>query len=289
MKYSISEILYYFFHRLPAIIKGKYLYHNLVKVHWGRGLNNFGDCLSPDILRYYGLTPVYVPDDKNSDVLLAGTILQWIDETFEGCIIGTGGLARHSFNKAKILAVRGKLTHEHFLCFRDIGHVAYGDPGLLMSLVYPQEIEKIYELGIVPHFVDWDTECMKIWREKFRMNDNVIFISPIGNPKDVIEKIKSCHNIVSSSLHGLIIADAFHIPNMRFVNRQTMCEGHDYKYDDYYSSLDIDSTFIEVDGREDYSTLLNSTTLKPVNRIATLQNELNDIMCKFASQMKFYK
>lgn len=288
MKYSISEIIYYFFYRLPAIIRGKYICRNLVKVHWGRGLNNFGDCLSPDILRYYGLTPVYVPDDKMSDVLLAGTILQWVDETFEGCIIGTGGLVRHSFKNANVLAVRGKLTHKHFLNFRNVGNVRYGDPGLLMSLVYPEEVEKKYDLGIIPHFVDWDTDCMNRWRAKFRKNPNVIFISPIGKPKDVIKKIKSCRNIVSSSLHGLIIADAFQIPNMRFVNRQTMCEGHDYKYDDYYSSLDIDSAFIEVDGEEDYNTLLNSTTLKPISKIECLQKDLNEVMCEFASLMRQY-
>ncbi len=59
----------------------------------GRGLNNFGDCLQPDILKHYGFTPVYVPQRK-SDVVLAGSILQWIPSDYKGIIIGTGGDAK---------------------------------------------------------------------------------------------------------------------------------------------------------------------------------------------------
>lgn len=286
MKYTISEVVYYLSHRLPAMIKGKYLYHNLVRVHWGRGMNNFGDCLSPDILKYYGLTPVFVSNDADADILLAGTILQWVDESFSGFIVGTGGLVRHSFKNATICAVRGPLTYKHLLSYRDVDAVSYGDPGLLMSFVYPEKVERKYDLGIIPHFVDWNTDCVNNWRNMFKDYKNVIFISPIGKPKDVIKKIKSCHHIVSSSLHGLIIADAFHIPNMRFVNRQTMSVGHDYKYDDYYSSLEIDSTFLEVNGKESLEVLLKSTTLKPISKVEQLQQNLHKIMCDFASTKK---
>ena len=48
----LIELGFYFFCTLPRIIWGK-LHGNLVRVHWGRHLNNFGDCLTPDILKYY--------------------------------------------------------------------------------------------------------------------------------------------------------------------------------------------------------------------------------------------
>lgn len=190
MKYSIKELVYYFICRLPATIKGRYIMHNIVKVHWGRGLNNFGDCLSPDILKYYGLTPVYVPNNRDADVLLAGTILQDVDESFKGYIIGTGGLVRHSFKNATISAVRGKLTYNHLLNYCNLKNISYGDPGLLMSYIYPDEVKKKYDLGIIPHFVDWDTECTDAWRNSFQKFRNVLFISPIGSPKDIIKKLK---------------------------------------------------------------------------------------------------
>ena len=78
MKYHYSELLYFFANRLPKLIYGKYFARNLIKVHWGRGLNNFGDCLQPSILKHYGLTPVYVPSMKQADVILAGSILQLV-------------------------------------------------------------------------------------------------------------------------------------------------------------------------------------------------------------------
>ena len=291
-RYSIKEILYYLFYRLPSIIKGKYLYHNLVKVHWGRGLNNFGDCLSPDILKHYGLTPVYVPNQMDADIILAGSILQWVNPKYKGIIIGTGGDdVQYSFNSASVLAVRGKLTHNNFRTHNDYKSVVYGDPGLLMSYVYPNIVEKKYDLGIVPHFVDWNTDCIKNLRRRFKDNPHVVFISPIGSPKYVIEQIKKCRHIISSSLHGLIIADAFHIANMRFVNRETMpTYFYDYKFDDYYSSLNIESETIDINTyiEEDdiLSLLINSTTLKDVDKIESLKKTLNELMILVSKTFK---
>jgi len=88
IQFNIKEILYYLFVKLPGIIRGK-ISGNLIYVHWGKGLGNFGDCLSPEILRYYGFTPVYA-QYINSDIILAGTVLQEIPKQFKGIILGAG-------------------------------------------------------------------------------------------------------------------------------------------------------------------------------------------------------
>lgn len=77
----LIELGFYFFCTLPRIIWGK-LHGNLVRVHWGRHLNNFGDCLTPDILKYYGMTPAYISSNEEADIILAGTILQWVKPSF---------------------------------------------------------------------------------------------------------------------------------------------------------------------------------------------------------------
>ena len=285
---SIKEILYYIFYRLPAITKGKFISHNLVKVHWGRGLNNFGDCLSPDILKYYGLTPVYVSNQLDADIVLAGSILQWIDSNYTGFIVGTGGDdVMYSFPNAKIVAVRGKLTHRNFVGHQDYESIIYGDPGLLMTYVYPEEVKQEYDLGIIPHFVDLNTEKVNRWRKTFD-NENVLFISPLGNPKEIIKKIKSCKCIVSSSLHGLIIADAFHIPNIRFVDRKTMPTAfYDYKFEDYYSSLDLDDVpCISITGDETLEELITTTTIKNVEKVEELKMRINSLMLEVVGQFK---
>lgn len=282
MKYSLTELLYLMAVRIPTTIIGKYFRHNLVKVHWGRSLNNFGDCLQPDILRHYGLTPVFV-QQKASDLVLAGSILQCLPKNYSGLIIGTGGDDyKYDFPKAKVLAVRGKKTLHNFEIQSDI---LLGDPGLLMPLVFKFFKSHKYRLGIIPHFVDAETEPIRKWRSKF--GADVLFINVLRKPKEVIEDIVSCDFIASSSLHGLIIADAYHIANVRFVNRETMpTYFYDYKFDDYYSSLGIKDEYIEITGEENELDLIKSATLKPIEKIEELKNGLNNLMVRVSRQFR---
>ncbi len=283
---KIKEIIYLLLVRIPMYLWGKYIRKNVVLVHWGRGLNNFGDCLSPDILKHYGLTPVFVPQ-KKSDIVLAGSILQWIPSDFSGYIVGTGGDDKqYNFPNATILAVRGKLTLKNIQNKKS--NIKLGDPGLLMSYVYPNKIKKKYRLGIIQHFVDSDTEVIRLWKKHF--GKDVLFIDVLQSPSKVINEIKQCAAIASSSLHGLIIADAFHIPNVRFVDRKTMpTYFYDYKFDDYYSSLSVSNSLIEVDGSETVDFLIDSTTQKPIEKITKLQESLNSIMLELSTKLKHNK
>lgn len=286
MKLSIKEICYFLFVRLPNIIIGKYIKKNLVYVHWGRGLNNFGDCLQPDILRHYGLTPVYVPDSRRADIILAGSILQWLSPEYDGYIVGTGGDKMiYSFPNAKVLAVRGKLTLNNFK-HNNGCDIKLGDPGLLMPFVYPKKLTYKYKLGIIPHFVDTNEKFIRMWKNNWQ-KENIIFINVLQAPHKVIEQIKQCQCIISSSLHGLIIADAYNLPNVRIVNRNTMPSVfYDYKFDDYYSALNCESIYVEVSGNETIDEMINYTTLKPIERVKKIQCDLNEIMLDFARLFK---
>lgn len=284
-KYAIKELIYSVVVRLPNYIIGKYIKRNLILVHWGRGLNNFGDCLSPEILRHYGLTPVYVSSLNKSKIILAGSILQWVDISYNGVIIGTGGdKMKYDFPNATIYAVRGELTLLNFPEEKR-SKIALGDPGLLMPLVYPEPIKKKYRLGIIPHFVDNEEEFILLWKDKFGNEAEIINV--LDSPKSVIRKIKQCEHIVSSSLHGLIIADAYHIPTLRFVNRRTM-PGHfyDYKFEDYASSLNCMYNVIEPTGKESLEELISLTTLKPVQVIQNLQKNLDNIIMQVSKKLR---
>lgn len=285
MNYSIKETIYYIVVRLPHIIIGRFISKNLIYAHWGRGLHNFGDCLSPYILKFYGLTPVYVPNMFRADIILAGSILQWLPRSYGGYIVGTGGDSQHyCFPNAKILAVRGKLTLANLGIF-DSSYIKLGDPGLLMAYVYPQQVKARYKLGVVPHFVDANEDFMKSWKSRF--GSEVLFIDVLQSPYKVIQQIKQCQHIVSSSLHGLIIADAFHIPNMRIVSRKTMPTAfYDYKFGDYYSSLNCESKSLEVTGNESLDFLIESTTLKPIDIIENLKRDLHKIMLEVCNSFK---
>jgi len=55
--------------------------------------------------------------------------------------------------------------------------------------------------------------------------------------EEVIKQIQKCDYILSSSMHGLIVADSFLIPNSRLLLSKGIIS--DFKFDDYYSAFGI--------------------------------------------------
>jgi len=56
------------------------------------------------------------------------------------------------------------------------------------------------------------------------------------NVQKFIDSINECENVLSSSLHGMIIADAFRIPSAR-VSFSDKIVGGDFKFHDYCLSV----------------------------------------------------
>ena len=50
-----------------------------------------------------------------------------------------------------------------------------------------------------------------------KYNDDAIFIDIEGDINSVINQVCRCEYVISSSLHGLICADAYEIPSVRVV------------------------------------------------------------------------
>jgi pyruvyltransferase len=111
------------------------------------------------------------------------------------------------------------------------GNFALGDPGLLADeLVIVNE--KKYNLGLVPHWSDYQLEK----DPRFLKYDPVI-IRFNSDPLEVIRAIGACKKIVSSSLHGLILADAFNIPRRFEATASWGKEGGTFKVRDHNASL----------------------------------------------------
>jgi hypothetical protein len=70
-------------------------------------------------------------------------------------------------------------------------------------------------------------------------HNNVTVISPHNQWEDAVSQLQMCDYIMSSSLHGLIIADALAIPNMWFQipGEDTERLEGDFKYQDYYAGF----------------------------------------------------
>lgn len=193
---------------------------------------NFGDEITPYIMKsIWGLNTVWA-GVNDAALAGAGSILNILEDKRkkDGLNVwGSGYIEEGKKNHNQNLifhAVRGPRTLS-----RINTKVAQGDPGILASLVFSGAKEKKYKVGVVPHYVDVDNKALSVIKE----NPNYLIIDVLQPPDKVAFDISSCHYVISSSLHGLIFADSFGIPN----NRMRLSDkviGGDYKFNDYYES-----------------------------------------------------
>lgn len=202
-----------------------------VTAFWWNLVTNWGDRLSPLLLqRFAHVDAVWAPANE-AEVVCVGSILgNLVKPTFTGIILGSGKLFEEGIVPplAHILALRGPLTA------RGIdGTFALGDPGLLADELVTVN-EKIHNLGIVPHWSDHRLEK----DPRFLKYDPVIIRSG-GDPLTVIRTIGACKKVISSSLHGLILADAFNVPRRFEATASWSREGGDFKVRDHNAALDL--------------------------------------------------
>lgn len=162
-------------------------------------------------------------------------------------IWGTGFLAPKPvanpvvIRKCKVFAVRGKLTHQVLQQYGIVSpsdRIIYGDPGLLYRYLLSTLPKKKYNLGVVPHENDYLIgEYICAQYEKIGMRVKFIDVHS-KDPLDVVRDIAACEQVISSSLHGCVVADSIGIPNrmmlLSYFGR--LREDHLFKYKDYYSS-----------------------------------------------------
>jgi exoV-like protein len=134
----------------------------------------------------------------------------------------------------KVLAVRGKLSRQFLLEQGVECPEVYGDPALLLPLFYKAHKKKRYKLGVVAHIYDESNPLV----QGLKGNNDVIIISlqSYDNWLHVIDKISECELILSSSLHGIIVSDAYGIPNA-WVEFSDKVIGNGFKFRDYFSSV----------------------------------------------------
>lgn len=142
---------------------------------------------------------------------------------------------------SKYLAVRGPLTYRLLYKNGIDCHKIFDDPALLLPLILEKPNKsKSYKIGFIPHYFD-----EKYVREEFENDgiEDVTIISCITDDvRAFVEKICQCEFIVSSSLHGVIISQAFGIPAlwMRFSEDDRIASSSSFKFHDYFLTCGIE-------------------------------------------------
>lgn len=188
---------------------------------------NFGDEIASLLLRKLGHDHTWSPP-QDAELVVTGSILEHLPTHWTGTVCGAGKLHENSkvyLPDARVFAVRGKLTAASVRGLKP--SVVLGDPALLLPRFIRQPQAK-YDLGVIPHWSD---------DELGRRFAYGRLIDPCQSPEKVIQEIISCKRIISSSLHGLIVADAYGIPRQAELFPAASSEGGDFKYRDYASAL----------------------------------------------------
>jgi hypothetical protein len=195
---------------------------------------NFGDELGPHLVEaLFGRRSVWA-EPSACEVASAGSIIEVImagKGTNRPALWGSGlfyprSRASIAAGEFEITALRGRLTKDRMTNL--VSDVALGDPGLLAQALLGTATRRASTLGIVPHYVDADLPAVA----QLRTWPGVRIIDVTNPAPEVVGEIARCHYVLSSSLHGLVVADSVGTPNgyVAFSDRI----GPD-KFVDYYS------------------------------------------------------
>lgn len=200
---------------------------------------NFGDELSSAVVEWVSGYPTKLVETDYANKLVAvGSILE---RARNGDIIWGSGVhptqhdlfwqkpVRKWYRKTQeretdieVWAIRGPLSRDALL-YRGVEcPERFGDPGVLTALVYPKSRDPNKKWGLIPHFRDKDV-----------LDGNDIHVINVHDKwVNVVDQIIQCECIISSSLHGIVVAEAYGVPAIWL--RTLSGEGF-IKYMDYYA------------------------------------------------------
>lgn len=207
--------------------------------HRGPVSENWGDKLNPVLVKLVsGRRAIPRPEVLN----LAGRPVHYVIGSGLGAVTdpkaviwGTGFLRYDQVplvRPKKIAAVRGPLSRQKYLDAGIDCTDLYGDPALLYPLFYKPSPPKKYTLGVIPHFREKQLPVFRALAEQ----PGVKIIDIQGGLEEVVDGALACDVIASSSLHGLIIADAYKIPSV-WIRASQLPKGDYFKFRDYFMSV----------------------------------------------------
>ena len=199
---------------------------------------NFGDQLNKDLLNFFKIKYSCVPINEAENIFI-GSILSWKYE--KRLNVWGAGLIYEKLNYLNGInahCLRGEKTKSFVEKMKKVklGDCLLGDPALLCKHIFPEKQEKLYDVGIICHLCD-DLNSPYLNNIDLQ-NKSFIFIDVHDDTKNICNKIKQCRFVLSSSLHGLVVADSYGIPNRRFILTTSNHPNNtrfNFKFDDYYS------------------------------------------------------
>ena len=199
---------------------------------------NIGDGLNPWLVeKLTGVFPVYADSlavDYNH-YIVCGSVAS--SARRNSICWGPGvmwGYERPARN-AQWLAVRGPITRSAIITAGGDCPDIFGDPAILLPEFIPPAKSKKYKLSIIPHYIDHMRFSAGGWADVC-VRDDIHWINVFETPEKICKEISESERVMSSTLHGCIIADAYGVP-WEWIKLTDRVGGDDSKFMDYFLSM----------------------------------------------------
>ncbi len=237
--------------RGPQSVKPLFDGTSLALYHWSpppqHAYANFGDEISPLLVKRMldrngnNDVSVMLPEPGRAKLLAIGSILQLARN---GDVVWGAGVNAKTWvrnletNKLiDVRLVRGPLTKAAILQHGITCPDRFGDPVLAFPMLFQQEIDAAAEVAgerfpnakvlYIPNLND-----ERFADQRQVQNDpRVSYLSPGEDPFVIAHLISRAEVVISSSLHGLVLADAFGVPSRPVLSWFEPL----FKYLDYYA------------------------------------------------------
>lgn len=202
---------------------------NGVNLHWwsiDADVQNVGDCLSPVITDFVKKRLNVDNSCKKKGRLHLFAIGSIIDGGYQDATIWGSGILRGNrtfwwrrIRNLDIRAVRGPETRRTLIANGYSCPEVFGDPAILLPLFYsPKSANKEYAYRVIPH-------------HSFLQNQDNLLSPLTCNWEEFVDELVKCELVISSSLHGIILAEAYGVPAILLETTLDM-----FKFRDYYHS-----------------------------------------------------
>lgn len=150
---------------------------------------------------------------------------------------GSGLISDHYAHRIKkynikydIRCLRGPETRKLLIpIYGDTLPEKYGDPAVLMPMIYSGNAgKKIYPISLIAHYDSKYYNVSDVAKRGIHCIDVLT-----TDYKNFIDEILKSELVISSSLHGIILAESYGIPVVPMIDYQSTDR---LKYDDWYGS-----------------------------------------------------
>ncbi len=251
-----------------------------IATYWWDLKPNFGDLIGPALVRRITGRPVVNTKRVKSSrptLYTVGSVMGHIDQPGSH-IWGSGVIAPLSGAKVeqlsanaprRIHAVRGRHTRQDLIdkLGWEVPQV-FGDPALLYPRFYTPAAAAAStgRVAVVPHYVHRSLFSQR------KDTDHFHTVNVRQGPEAVIDDIANATHCLSTSLHGVIIAQAYGVPWTWLHVSDHPLSGDRFKFEDFFSGLDRDT----VSEHSITSADIAQADLRRVARAARLPDDRRD-------------